>query len=72
MKATAKWLAGPLYWRCNYHHDFPNLLSISSLFWSDGMRVELCQGRGLVGNLAGLLGDPVELAEIAGRTQETL
>lgn len=30
------------------------------------MRVELRQGRGLVGNLAGLLGDPVELAEIAG------
>jgi hypothetical protein len=30
------------------------------------MRAEFCQGRGLVGNLAGLLDDPVELAEIAG------
>ena len=26
------------------------------------MRAKLCQGRGLVGSLAGLLGDPVEVA----------
>jgi hypothetical protein len=28
------------------------------------MRAKLCQGSGLVGNMAGLLGDPMELAEV--------
>ena len=30
------------------------------------MWAELCEGRSLIGDLAGLLGNPVELAEIAG------
>ena len=49
--------------RYRYHHyDFPNLLSLPSLFRHRGMRVEPSQGCGLVRNLAGLLGDPVEVA----------
>ena len=33
------------------------------------MRTEFYQGRGLVGNLAGLLGDPVEFAEVTARNK---
>jgi hypothetical protein len=42
------------------------------MFWSHGMPTEFYQRRGLVGNLAGLLGDPVEFAELAGRIQEVI
>ena len=54
--------AGPLCCRWNHHHDFPNLLSLPSLFRRHAMWTELCQGHSLVCNLACLLGDPVELA----------
>jgi hypothetical protein len=33
------------------------------------MRTEFYQGRGLVGNLAGLLVDPVEFAEVTARNK---
>ena len=54
--------SGPLRYQWPHNDDFPNLLSLPSVFRCRGMRVELCQRCGLVGNLADLLGNPVELA----------
>ena len=39
------------------HPAHPALLALPSMFRSHGMRAELRQGRGLVGNLADLLVD---------------
>jgi hypothetical protein len=56
--------AGALCRRRNHYHDFSGLLSFPDLFWIYGMRAKLCQGSGLVGNMAGLLGDPMGLGEV--------
>ena len=42
----------------------PALLALRSVFRSHGVRTELRQGRGLVGNLADLLVDSVALAAL--------
>jgi hypothetical protein len=49
--------------RCGWNFDTSHaiLLSLSGLFRSHGMRAELRQGRGLVGDLAGLLVDPTAI-----------
>jgi hypothetical protein len=50
----------------NRHHGLPDLLSLSKLLRGRELRAELHQGRCLVGNLAGLLGDPVGLGAVVG------
>ncbi|HTE78974.1 MAG TPA: hypothetical protein VK653_19865 [Xanthobacteraceae bacterium] len=57
--------AQPLCCPWSYHVDYSDLLAVPKLFRSDWVRVEFRQGRRLVGNLASLLDDPVELAEVA-------
>src|SRR3954447_3368175 len=61
--------AEPLCCRCDHHHGFPNLLSVPSLFGSRRMRTCLSQGRGLVNNLACLLGDQVGLRARIGAAE---
>jgi hypothetical protein len=57
--------AQPICCPWSYHADHSDLRAVPKLFRNDWMRFELRQGRCLVGNLASLLGDPVEFAEIA-------
>jgi hypothetical protein len=51
----------------NYHPAHPALLALPSMFRSHGMRAELRQGRGLVGNMAGVLVDPTDMAALKSR-----
>jgi hypothetical protein len=47
------------------HFWLPDLLSVSSLLRRHDLRTEYGQRCCLVGNLASLLGDPMEFAEVA-------
>ena len=57
----------PRYISCvgNNHDGLSNLLSLSRLLHRGDMRTEYGQRCYLVGDLASLLGDPMELAEVA-------
>ena len=64
MKLIMKWLLGLYVVVGIITMIFQVYYRYPGLFWIHGMWAKLCQGGGLVGNMAGLLGDPMELAEV--------
>jgi hypothetical protein len=55
---------GALRGRGDRHHDFTSPAPILDVFRSCRMWTELCQGDGVVGNLARLLGNSVGLGVV--------
>ena len=65
MRSLVEMAVRPLRCARNYHFGLPSLLSLSNMFRGYRMRAEFHQGRCLVGNLASLLGYPVEPISVA-------